>query len=39
LQQVTVKLKYPVGDRVLLDALTGQPVPYKGLNGISPSGS
>ncbi|MFE7244439.1 hypothetical protein [Streptomyces sp. NPDC057580] len=39
LQQVTVKLKHPVDDRVLLDALTGQPVPYKGLNGISPSGS
>ncbi|MER7001081.1 hypothetical protein ABT342_36255, partial [Streptomyces sp. NPDC000410] len=38
LQQVTVKLERPVGDRVLLDAHTGQPVLYKGL-GISPSGS
>ncbi|MFD9504439.1 hypothetical protein [Streptomyces sp. NPDC060035] len=39
LQQVTVKLEHPVGDRILLDAHTGQPVPYKGLHGISPSGS
>ncbi|MGW6056129.1 hypothetical protein [Streptomyces sp. NPDC055189] len=39
MQQVTAKLKRPVGDRVLLDARTGQPVPYKGLRGISPSGS
>ncbi|MFF6804603.1 hypothetical protein [Streptomyces sp. NPDC012616] len=39
LQQVTVKLKHSLDDRVLLDALTGQPVPYKGLNGLSPSGS
>lgn len=39
MQQVTVKLERPVGDRVLLDARTGQPVPYKGLRGISASGS
>ncbi|MFB6677566.1 hypothetical protein ACFCWG_35190 [Streptomyces sp. NPDC056390] len=37
MQQVTVKLERPVGDRVLLDARTGQPVPYKGPHGISPS--
>ncbi|WP_028804422.1 hypothetical protein [Streptomyces sp. 142MFCol3.1] len=37
MRQVTVKLERPVGDRVLLDARTGQPVPYKGLRGISPS--
>ncbi|MET8184112.1 hypothetical protein [Streptomyces sp. NPDC005336] len=35
LQQVTVELARPVDDRVLLDARTGQPVPYKGLRGIS----
>lgn len=39
MQQVTAKLERPVGDRVLLDARTGQPVPYKGLRGISPSDS
>ncbi|MFF0451171.1 hypothetical protein ACFYT4_33140 [Streptomyces sp. NPDC004609] len=39
LQQVTVKLEHPLGDRVLLDTHTGQPIPYKGLNGISPSRS
>ncbi|MFB7715498.1 hypothetical protein [Streptomyces sp. NPDC056105] len=39
MQQVTVKLERPLGDRVLLDARTGQPVPYKGLHGISPSPS
>ncbi|MFC5204683.1 hypothetical protein ACFQ5X_50105 [Streptomyces kaempferi] len=39
LQQVTVKLGHSVSDRVLLDALTGQPVPYKGLAGLPPSGS
>lgn len=39
MQQVTVKLERPVNDRVLLDARTGQPVPYKGLRGISPSPS
>ncbi|MFC8262290.1 hypothetical protein ACFUNF_32905 [Streptomyces sp. NPDC057291] len=35
MQQVTVKLERPVGDRVLLDAPTGQPVPYKGTHGTS----
>ncbi|MGW5970513.1 hypothetical protein [Streptomyces sp. NPDC055186] len=39
MQQVTVKLERPVGDRVLLDVRTGQPIPYKGLRGISPSPS
>ncbi|MGW6751726.1 hypothetical protein [Streptomyces sp. NPDC055817] len=39
LQQVTVELERPLGDRVLLDAHTGQPVRYKGLRGISSSGS
>ncbi|MFE4960347.1 hypothetical protein ACFRCW_42015 [Streptomyces sp. NPDC056653] len=34
-QQVTVKLERPVGDRVLLDAPTGRPVPYKGPHGPS----
>lgn len=33
MQQVTVKLERPVGDRVLLDARTAQPVPYKGPLG------
>ncbi|MER6134480.1 hypothetical protein [Streptomyces sp. NPDC001815] len=39
LRQVTVKLDRPVGDRVLLDAHTGRPVPYKPLHGPSPSWS
>ncbi|MGW1024984.1 hypothetical protein ACWD4J_14995 [Streptomyces sp. NPDC002577] len=39
LTQVTVKLDRPLGDRVLLDALTGQPVPYKPPHGPSPSWS
>ncbi|MEV7239361.1 hypothetical protein AB0N06_37505 [Streptomyces sp. NPDC051020] len=38
-QQVTVKLARPVGDRVLIDAHTGQPVPYKPPHGPSPSWS
>jgi hypothetical protein len=33
LQQVTVRLDRPVGDRVLLDALTGKPVPFKPPHG------
>ncbi|MCT2589648.1 hypothetical protein LHJ74_06880 [Streptomyces sp. N2-109] len=37
LQQVTVKLNQPVGDRILLDALTGKPIPYKPPHGPSPS--
>ncbi|MFB6784645.1 hypothetical protein ACFCX0_47225 [Streptomyces sp. NPDC056352] len=39
LQQVTVKLARPVGDRVVVDAHTGQPVPYKPPHGPSPSWS
>ncbi|MEV7856985.1 hypothetical protein ACIPJO_34300 [Streptomyces sp. NPDC086993] len=39
LQQVTVKLAHPVGNRVVLDAYTGQPVPYKPPHGLSPSWS
>ncbi|WP_420000220.1 hypothetical protein [Streptomyces boninensis] len=38
-RSVTVKLDRPVGDRVLLDALTGKPVPYKPLYRASPSWS
>ncbi|WP_406337548.1 hypothetical protein [Streptomyces sp. NBC_00649] len=33
MQQMTVELERPLGDRVLLDARTGQPVPYKGPLG------
>jgi hypothetical protein len=29
-KKVTVKLDRPVGDRILLDAFTGRPVPYEG---------
>ncbi|GGP81885.1 hypothetical protein [Streptomyces sindenensis] len=36
LRQVTVELERPVTDRVLLDALTGEPVPYLGRRGLSP---
>ncbi|GGY40949.1 hypothetical protein [Streptomyces djakartensis] len=36
-RSVTVKLDRPVGDRVLLDAYTGRPVPYREPNGPSPS--
>ncbi|THC40308.1 hypothetical protein [Streptomyces sp. A1499] len=39
MQRVTVQLERSVGDRVLLDARTGQPVTYKGLRGTSPSRS
>ncbi|MBZ9640160.1 hypothetical protein [Streptomyces sp. PSKA30] len=38
-REVTVKLDRPVGDRVLLDAATGRPVPYGGPHGPSPSWS
>ncbi|MGP3979821.1 hypothetical protein [Streptomyces sp. KR80] len=38
-EKVTVKLDRPVGDRVLLDAFTGRPVPYGEPNGPSPSWS
>ncbi|MEU9881345.1 hypothetical protein [Streptomyces phaeochromogenes] len=33
MKKVTVKLDRPVGDRMLLDAFTGRPVPYEGLPG------
>ncbi|WP_344525166.1 hypothetical protein [Streptomyces albiaxialis] len=39
LQKVTVTLDRPVGDRVLLDAVTGKPVPYKSPHRPSPSWS
>lgn len=39
LQQVTAELDRPLGDRVLLDAHTGRPVPYKPKHGPSPSWS
>ncbi|UNZ16903.1 hypothetical protein [Streptomyces sp. 891-h] len=39
LQQVTVKLDRPLRDRVLLDAITGRPVPFRGLVGPTPSWS
>ncbi|MEF9906423.1 hypothetical protein [Streptomyces sp. P9-A2] len=38
-KQVTVKLNRSVGDRILLDAYTGRPVPYGQPNGPSPSWS
>ncbi|MGI5428037.1 hypothetical protein [Streptomyces sp. CA-179760] len=39
MKQVEVKLDRPVGDRVLLDAHTGRPVPYGPPNSPSPSWS
>ncbi|MFR9789739.1 hypothetical protein ACL07V_13870 [Streptomyces sp. MB22_4] len=39
LRQVTVRLARPVGDRVVLDAHTGRPIPYKPAYGRSPSWS
>ncbi|MGW2425936.1 hypothetical protein ACWC0C_43105 [Streptomyces sp. NPDC001709] len=36
-QSVKVELRKPLGDRILLDALTGRPVPYGDPNGPSPS--
>lgn len=39
LQQLKVQLGRPLGDRVLLDALTGEPIPYKSSHGPSPSWS
>ncbi|MFI1680830.1 hypothetical protein [Streptomyces sp. NPDC020607] len=36
MERVTVELERPVGDRVLLDALTGRPVPYQGMRGSTP---
>ncbi|MDI3407697.1 hypothetical protein [Streptomyces cavernicola] len=38
-QEVTVKLDQPIGERILLDAFTGRPVPYGQPNGPSPSWS
>lgn len=39
LQQMTVTLGRPLRSRVLLDGYTGQPILYKGLRGLSQSGS
>ncbi|WP_217145691.1 hypothetical protein [Streptomyces sp. AC627_RSS907] len=39
LQRVTVELARPVGDRVLLDAASGRPIPYTPPHGPSPSWS
>lgn len=36
LERVEVRLRKPLGDRVLLDAHSGSPVPYRGTNGLSP---
>ncbi|WP_353940209.1 hypothetical protein ABII15_00500 [Streptomyces sp. HUAS MG91] len=38
-QKVTVQLKRPLGNRVLLDGLTATPVVYRGLRGTSPGTS
>ncbi|MBL3671522.1 hypothetical protein JL475_37720 [Streptomyces sp. M2CJ-2] len=38
-KEVQVKLDRPIGDRVLLDAFTGRPVPYGDQDGPSPSWS
>ncbi|QFZ75570.1 hypothetical protein GFH48_21965 [Streptomyces fagopyri] len=38
-QEVTVRLAGRLGDRVLLDAFTGRPVPYGEPGGLSPSRS
>ncbi|MEV3968681.1 hypothetical protein AB0K68_11155 [Streptomyces sp. NPDC050698] len=39
LEKVTVKLERPIGDRVLLDAFTGRPVPYTESPGAAPGRS
>ncbi|WP_128376154.1 hypothetical protein [Streptomyces cavernae] len=39
LEKVTVELNQPIGDRILLDAFTGRPVPYGERHGSSPSWS
>jgi hypothetical protein len=39
MRSVTVALDRPLGDRVLLDAITGRPVPYRPPLGPSPSWS
>ncbi|MDH6493642.1 hypothetical protein [Streptomyces sp. SAI-127] len=36
-RSVKVKLRKPLGDRILLDALTGRPVPYGEPDALSPS--
>ncbi|MDT0389375.1 hypothetical protein [Streptomyces dubilierae] len=36
-RKVTVKLDRPAGDRVVLDAFTGRPVPYTGRPGAAPA--
>ncbi|MFJ8927770.1 hypothetical protein ACIRLA_14445 [Streptomyces sp. NPDC102364] len=36
LERVEVRLRKPLGDRVLLDAHSGSPVPYRGTHGLSP---
>ncbi|MFI5664894.1 hypothetical protein [Streptomyces sp. NPDC051684] len=36
LERVEVRLRKPLGDRVLLDAHSGSPLPYRGRNGLSP---
>lgn len=38
-KKVTVELERPLGDRVLLDAYTGRPLPYRDPNWSSPSWS
>ncbi|MCX4411275.1 MULTISPECIES: hypothetical protein [unclassified Streptomyces] len=38
-QSVKAELGKPLGDRMLLDAFTGRPVPYGEPNGPSPSWS
>ncbi|GAA2761043.1 hypothetical protein GCM10010103_00840 [Streptomyces paradoxus] len=38
-EKVTVELDRPVGDRVVLDAFTGRPVPYTGWPGAAPGPS
>ncbi|WP_306319787.1 MULTISPECIES: hypothetical protein [unclassified Streptomyces] len=36
LERVEVKLREPLGERLLLDALSGRPVPARGLAGLAP---
>lgn len=36
-QNVKVELRRPLGDRLLLDAFTGRPVPYGDPGGPSPT--
>jgi hypothetical protein len=39
IEKVTVKLDRPVGDRMLLDAFTGRPVPHEQPRSTSPTWS